>query len=150
MPRFTDIGDLMKTLCVLLLTISGVALTPAFADAPNPSKVSKTEAAGAIFDRKDAVHEKGPDGSTTDVSMFQSADKKVQAGLYKAGASDQPIESYPEDEFCYLLSGEVKLTSTDGSVLTMKAGDSFAIHKGWKGRWTTPGYTKYYVTYETK
>jgi len=24
------------------------------------------------------------------------------------------------------------------------------IPKGWKGRWTTPGYSKYYVVYDTK
>ena len=140
----------MKTIFLALLTFALSAHTLVFADAPKPVKVTKAEAAGPIFDRKDAVHESGADGPTTDVSMLQSADKKMQAGLYKAGPSDQPIESYPEDEFCYLLSGEVKLTSADGTVLTMKSGDSFAIHKGWKGRWTTPGYTKYYVTYESK
>jgi len=30
------------------------------------------------------------------------------------------------------------------------AGEAVLIPKGWKGRWTTPGYSKYYVVYDTK
>lgn len=63
--------------------------------------------------------------------------------------SDVDINSYPEDEFCYFLSGTVPLTSSDGTVIEVKAGEAVAIPKGWKGRWTTPGYTKYYVVYES-
>lgn len=136
------------SLAALVIAL-GLSL-PALADVPKPVKITAAEAAGPVFNRKDAVHENGAEGATTDVSIMQSADKKMQAGLYKAAASDTPIEAYPEDEFCYLLTGSVKLTSADGTVLDIKAGEAFAIRKGWKGRWTTPGYTKYYVTYETK
>ena len=114
-----------------------------------PVKVTAAEAAGPVFDRKDAVRENGAEGPTTDVILSQSADKKMSVGLYKAGPSDSPIESYPEDEFCYFLSGGVKLTSADGSVLELKAGEAVSIPKGWKGRWTTSGYTKYYVVYDS-
>jgi uncharacterized cupin superfamily protein len=131
-------------LCIALATA-----VPALADAPKPVKVSAAQAKGPIFARKDAVKDNGADGPTIDVSLLQSDDKKMQAGVYKAGPSDTAIDSYPEDEFCYLLTGSVKLTSSDGSVIKAKAGEAFAIHKGWKGRWTTPGYTKYYVTYES-
>jgi uncharacterized cupin superfamily protein len=134
----------------LALVIVAFGARVALADAPKPVKITQAEAAGPIFKRKDAVKENGADGPTTDVSMMQSDDKKWQAGMYKAGPSDQPIEAYPEDEFCYLVTGSVKLTSTDGTVLDIKAGEAFAIHKGWKGRWTTPGYTKYYVVYDTE
>jgi uncharacterized cupin superfamily protein len=131
-------------------TCLAFAMTAAWADAPlKPVKVTAAEAGGPVFSRKDAVKENGPDGPTTDVTMMKSADQKMTAGLYKAGPSDVAINSYPEDEFCYFLSGSVKLTSSDGTVVALKAGEAVAIPKGWKGRWTTPGYTKYYVVYDS-
>lgn len=124
------------------------------ADAPKsaapvlkPVKVSATDAHGAVFKSKAAVTENGPDGPATDVPLLKSRDGHFTAGLYSAGPSDVPIESYGEDEFMYFLEGGVKLTSADGTVLEIKAGEGAAIPKGWKGRWTTSGYKKYYVTY---
>lgn len=140
----------MKTITNLLLVAAACLATSAWADnSLKPLKVTAAEAAGPVFNRKDAEHDNGKDGPTTDVTMLRSADKKVQMGLYKAGPSDTPIDSYPEDEFCYFLSGSVKLTSTDGSVVELKAGEAVAIPKGWTGRWTTSGYTKYYVVYDS-
>ena len=135
-----------------IICLAGLALASVCAGAETatrPVKVTAAQAAGPVFNRKDAVKENGRDGPTTDVTMLQSADRKMTAGLYKAGPSDTAIESYPEDEFCYFLSGSVKLTSADGSVLELKAGEAVAIPKGWKGRWTTSGYTKYYVVYDS-
>jgi len=134
-----------------LLLVAAVCIsTHVWADQPlKPVKVTAAEAAGPIFNRKDAQHENGKEGPTTDVTLLRSADKKVQMGMYKAGPSDTPIDSYPEDEFCYFLSGSVTLTSTDGSKVELKAGEAVAIPKGWKGRWTTSGYTKYYVVYDS-
>ncbi len=71
-------------LCIALATTA----LPALADAPKPFKVSAAQAKGPIFNRKDAVKENGGDGPTTDVSLLQSDDKKMQAGIYKAGPSD--------------------------------------------------------------
>jgi uncharacterized cupin superfamily protein len=73
----------------------------------------------------------------------------MESGLYDAGPSEQDIESYPDDEFMFFIEGSVKLTSADGSVLEVRAGEGAAIPKGWKGHWSTPGYKKYYVTYES-
>jgi len=42
------------------------------------------------------------------------------------------------------------LTSSDGTVLEVRAGEGAAIPKGWKGHWSTQGYKKYYVTYESE
>ena len=141
----------MKKTANLLLIAAACIATTAWADnSLKPVKVTAAEAAGPVFNRKDAEHENGKDGPTTDVTMLQSADHKMTAGLYKAGPSDTPIDAYPEDEFCYFLSGSVKLTSSDGTVVELKAGEVVAIPKGWKGRWTTPGYTKYYVVYDAK
>jgi len=138
----------LATVCFAFVICAANSAT--WADhALKPVKVTAAEAAGPAFERKDAVRENGKEGPTTDVTLMQSKDRKMSAGLYKAGASDTAIDSYPEDEFCYFLSGSVTLTSSDGSVIELKAGEAVAIPKGWKGRWTTPGYTKYYVTYES-
>jgi ethanolamine utilization protein EutQ len=112
-----------------------------------PVKVTAAAARGPIFSTKTAVKDNGPDGPTTDVLLARSKDGKVESGLYSAGPSEQDIDSYPEDEFMYFIEGGVKLTSADGAVLEVRAGEGAAIPKGWKGHWSTQGYKKYYVTY---
>jgi uncharacterized cupin superfamily protein len=87
------------------------------------------------------------DGPTRDVLLARSKDRKMEAGLYDAGPSEQDIDSDPEDEFMFFIDGAVKLTSADGTVLEVHAGEGAAIPKGWKGHWSTQGYKKYYVTY---
>jgi hypothetical protein len=39
--------------------------------------------------------------------------------------------------------------AADGTILEVRAGEGAAIPKGWKGHWSTAGYKKYYVTYES-
>lgn len=114
-----------------------------------PVKVTAEEARGPIFSTQTAVQANGPDGPTTDVLLARSKNRRVESGLYSAGPSEQDIDSYPEDEFMYFIEGGVKLTSADGTVLEVHAGDGAAIPKGWKGHWSTLGYKKYYVTYES-
>jgi uncharacterized cupin superfamily protein len=115
--------------------------------APKLTKITKAQAAGAIFADARVQHESRL-GPTSNLALLNSADRHFTAGLYKAGPGDFPIDSYPEDEFCYFLSGSVKLTSADGSVMELKAGEAVVIPKGWKGRWTTGGYSKYYAVYD--
>src|SRR5208337_1045268 len=76
-----------------------------------PVKVTAEAARGPIFDGKNVVKDTGPDGPTRDVLLARSKDRKVEAGLYDAGPSEQDIDSYPEDEFMYFIEGGVKLTS---------------------------------------
>jgi len=87
--------------------------------------------------------------TTTAVPMFKSADAKFSSGLFSSTAGYAEFESYAGDEFCYFVSGEATITSADGSVLKLKAGDAITIPKGWKGRWDTTGYTKYFVSYRS-
>ncbi len=115
----------------------------------HPVKVTRAQAAGPIFQSPTAVKENGGDGPTTDVLMLRSKDGKLEAGLYDAGPSEQDIDSYPEDEFMFFLAGGVTLTSADGKKLEARAGEGVAMPKGWKGHWSTTGYKKYYVTYNT-
>jgi uncharacterized cupin superfamily protein len=135
------------------LSLSAIALTAAAGDAPlvtnKPAKVTAEAARGSIFSSQTAAKEDGPDGPTIDVLLAKSRDGRVESGLYSAGPSEQDIASYPEDEFMYFIEGSVKLTSSDGTVLEVKAGEGAAIPKGWKGHWSTQGYKKYYVTYDS-
>jgi uncharacterized cupin superfamily protein len=148
----------MKILTAGLLTFGMiVGRATASADAPKPAvppkavKVTAADAAGPAFSSAAAVKSNDPgDGPVTDVVLLKSKDGRFESGLYQAGASDQAISAYPDDEFMYVLDGSIKLTASDGSVLEAKAGESLSIPKGWKGRWTTTGYKKYYVTYVRK
>jgi len=140
-----------------ITTISLVAAASFAASPPSvplvstkPVKVTAAAALGPIFKTKTAVKDNGPDGPTTDVTLARSKDGKVESGLYSAGPSEQDIGSYPEDEFMFFIEGSVTLTSADGTVLEVRAGEGAAIPKGWKGHWSTKGYKKYYVTYDTE
>jgi uncharacterized cupin superfamily protein len=115
-----------------------------------PVKVTAAAARGPIFSTKTAVKDSGPDGPATDVLLARSKDGKVESGLYRAGPSEQDIDSYPDDEFMFFIEGGVKLTSADGTVLQVKAGEGVAMPRGWKGHWSTQGYKKYYVTYDSE
>jgi len=142
-----------------IMTLGALCLVCAtgFAEAPpgvplvttKPVKVSAAAAHGPIFSTKTAVKDNGPDGPSTDVTLARSKDGRMESGLYSAGPSEQDIDSYPEDEFMFFIEGSVKLTSSDGTVLQAHAGEGVAVPKGWKGHWSTPGYKKYYVTYDS-
>ena len=113
-----------------------------------PLKMSKAEIAGDIFSRPDMVKTDHPGGPTLDVVSFLGADDKFASGMYQAGASRSEInEPYGVDEFMYFLEGSVTLTSSDGSVQIINAGEAVTIPKEWTGIWETEGYTKIYVIY---
>ncbi|MEE8294269.1 MAG: cupin domain-containing protein [Sphingomonadales bacterium] len=111
-----------------------------------PEKMSKAEINGEIFSRTEMVKAGGPDGPTLDVVSMLSKDNKFVAGMYQAGPSRSEInEPYGVDEFMYFLEGSVTLTSSDGSVMTINAGEAATIPSEWTGIWETEGYTKIYV-----
>jgi len=111
--------------------------------------MTKADIAGAVFKRPDLIVEKHDNGTETlDVVSLLSSDKKFVTGMYKAPASRFEItEPYGVDEYMHFLEGGVTLTSSDGSVVEIKAGDSVTIAKEWTGIWETKGYTKIYVIY---
>ena len=39
------------------------------------------------------------------------------------------------DEFCYIVSGHVRLIGNDGTIQSFKTGDAFLIPNGFSGRW---------------
>ena len=135
---------------LLAPVIAFMPLQAACAQAPNPVVVTAEQAKGSIFSSPKAVTRKRDNGGQTQwFEMLKSADKS-SAGIFAATASDINFEAYPHDEFMYFLEGGVTLTSADGSVVTVKTGDGLVIAKGWKGKWKTDGYRKFYVTYNEK
>lgn len=129
-----------------LISIAAVLLSApslAMAEGPLPSKIAEAEAAGPAFEGAAARHA----GPVSYVEALTSADGKFKAGLYRTGPGELVVEAYPDDEFCLILSGEARLISADGTTLELKSGDSAFIPKGWKGRWSTTGFSKYYALY---
>jgi uncharacterized cupin superfamily protein len=146
----------MKHRTVILFALWAVSWSSLAAEPPSvplvttkPVKVTAADAQGPIFRTKTAVKDNGPDGPATDVLLARSKDGKVESGLYSAGPSEQDIDSYPEDDFMFFIEGSVTLKSLDGAVLQVGAGEGVAIPRGWKGHWSTQGYKKYYVTYDS-
>ena len=92
------------------------------------------------------THEDGHE--TLDVTTLLSSDGKFASGMYKSGKTRAEItEPYGVDEFMYFLEGSVTLTSSDGSVQVINAGEAVTIPKEWTGIWDTDGYTKIWVIY---
>ena len=60
------------------------------------------------------------DGPVTDVTLLKSPDGRYEAGLYEAGPSDQRIESYPYDEFIYVISGSITLVGGSWTVASSR------------------------------
>ena len=131
--------------------VLGVPLAHA-GDAALPVKLDRAQIAGRAFDSPATVvkEEQSERGSFTthDLEAFLGSDRKFEAGMYKAGPNRYTIsEAYGVDEFMYFLEGGVKLTSPDGSVIDVHAGEAVIIPRDWRGVWDTDGYTKIYVIY---
>ena len=137
-------AGLAATCCVSL----GSAVAASAAEAVHPVKISQAQVAGAIFeDYKPVV--KTEDGNTThDVEVFLSKDRQFDAGMYRSEKVRAEIKTpYGVNEYMHFLEGGVTLTSSDGTVTEVRAGDSVVIPEDWTGIWDTEGYTKIYVIY---
>ena len=114
-----------------------------------PAKISKSDTAGEIFDREDMLEILHDDGHTTlDVTTLLSSNGRFASGMYRSGKTLSEItEPYGVDEFMFFLAGGVTLTSSDGTVTRISAGEGVTIPKEWTGTWDTDGYTKIWVIY---
>ena len=113
-----------------------------------PAKISKEDMNGAIFERPETVRTERGESTVLDVTTSKSSDGRFASGMYKAGKSRFEIdEPYGVDEFMYFLEGGVTLTSVDGTVQEIHAGEAVTIPKEWTGTWETDGYTKIWVIY---
>jgi uncharacterized cupin superfamily protein len=131
---------------LLLLSITGSA----FAEERAVIKFGSTSAEmEALLSSAAAVKRTTEVRTTTAVPMFKSSDEKFSSGVFSSTAGHVEFDSYRVDEFCYIVSGEATLTAADGTVTQLKAGDAITIPKGWKGKWVTSGYTKFFVSYNS-
>jgi uncharacterized cupin superfamily protein len=137
------------TVSVMMIAAAAVAISAHHEKVVVPAKISKDEMSGKIFERENMIemtHESG--NVTLDVTTLLSSDKKFASGMYRSGKSYfEATNPYGVDEFMYFLEGSVKLTSTDGTVQTINAGEAVTIPKEWTGIWDTEGYTKIWVIY---
>ena len=137
------------TIALAALAFAGGVLMAADHAVVTPAKMDKDDIAGAIFDRPDMVATTHDDGhGTLDVTSLLSSDQKFASGMYRSTKTRIEItEPYGVDEFMYFLEGSVTLTSSDGSVQMINAGEAVTIPKEWTGTWETDGYTKIWVIY---
>jgi len=113
-----------------------------------PAKMSKSDIAGGMFSRPETLTTAEDGRTTLDVTSLLSSDERFASGMYKAEKSRWVIdEPYGVDEFMYFIKGGVTLTSSDGSVTVIKAGEAVTIPKEWTGIWDTDGYEKIWVIY---
>ena len=134
---------------MMVLGVAAVAFSEHQGDTVIPAKISKEDMTGKIFERDNMIRKEHDNGNVTlDVTTLLSSDKKFASGMYRAGKSHfEATEPYGVDEFMYFLEGSVTLTSADGSVQTINAGEAVTIPKEWTGIWDTDGYTKIWVIY---
>ena len=140
---------------IILATVIGVFISmTALSDAHEentvviPVKISKEDAAGAIYNRPEMAEETDNGNTTLDVMTMLSSDGNFGTGMYRSGKVHYDItEPYGVDEFFYILEGSITLTSSDGTVQTMNAGEAVSIPKEWTGIWDTDGYNKVWVIY---
>ena len=144
-------NPLKRKLAIILTTTSLLvfASTGAISETVHPAKISTLDATGQIFQHKDMIKTQHEDGhESLDVTSLLSSDGKFASGMYRSGKTRSEIsEPYGVDEFMYFLEGGVTLTSSDGTVTTINAGEAVTIPKEWTGVWDTEGYTKMWVIY---
>ena len=132
----------------LLIFVAVIESNSVYAEGLHPAKLSTSDLQGAAFDRPETVITEQGDHSILDLTSLKSSDGKFASGMYKAGPQVFDItEPYGVDEFMFFLEGSVTLTSADGAVTTINAGEAVTIPKEWMGRWETEGYRKIWVIY---
>ena len=150
MNRRTN-DDASMSRCLQRLTASicmMAASSLVVAETVLPAKLSTADLTGKAFDNPKTIVTETPTGNILDITSLKSSDGKFASGMYKAGPQIFDItEPYGVDEFMFFLEGSVTLTSADGSVTTVNAGEAVTIPKEWTGRWETEGYRKIWVIY---
>jgi uncharacterized cupin superfamily protein len=131
----------------VIVAVAGAAVS-AHHETVIPAKISKSDIAGEIFKRPEMTETTRGDNTTLDVTTLLSSDRKFASGMYRSGkVRFEATEPYGVDEFMYFIEGGVTLTSSDGSVQVIEAGEAVTIPKEWTGIWDTDGYTKIWFIY---
>jgi uncharacterized cupin superfamily protein len=81
-------------------------------------------------------------------SQYTDASQKFSVGIWECEPGAWRIR-YTEEEYCRIVMGRSLLTSADGVVREVVAGDEFVIPRGFEGVWEVIEHTrKVYVIYE--
>ena len=132
------------TASICLMAASSMAV----AETVLPSKLSSADLAGKAFDNPNTIITETPTGNILDLTSLKSSDGRFASGMYSAGAQRFEItEPYGVDEFMFFLEGSVTLTSSDGTVTVVNAGEAVTIPKEFTGVWESDGYRKIWVIY---
>ena len=120
----------------------------ALAELAHPAKLSAEALTGAGFTHPDTIVTEAPTGNILDLTSLKSSDGKFASGMYAAGVQRFEItEPYGVDEFMFFLEGSVTLTSSDGIVTVVNAGEAVTIPQEFTGVWESEGYRKIWVVY---
>ena len=95
-------------------------------------KDTGTTAHRRLADLPNRVVEGDPHHEST--LFFESPDGKLIAGTWTSTPGKWHAFT-DRDEFCYILSGHVRLIAEDGSVQSFRGGDAFLIPDGFRGYW---------------
>ena len=134
---------------IIILAAAAVAVSGQQGGVVYPARITANDMTGAIFEREDMIRTEHDDGHVTlDVTSLKSSDGRFASGMYESGKVRFELDDpYGVDEFMYFIEGGVTLTSTDGQVMRIGAGEAVTIPKEWTGVWDTDGYTKIWVIY---
>ena len=66
--------------------------------------------------------------------FFTDAAGEIVSGTWTSTPGKWRAFSH-RDEFCYIVSGHVRLIGDDGTIRSFKTGDAFLIPNGFKGCW---------------
>ena len=81
-------------------------------------------------------------------TQYTDGTGKFCAGFWRSEPGKWNI-SYTEEEYCCMLEGTSIITHSDGTSVTVTAGDSFVIPRGFVGTWeVVETSTKRFVIYE--
>lgn len=86
--------------------------------------------------------------TTGTANIYSNRAGKFHCGVWESSPGKWEVE-YTEEEFCFILEGEVILTNSEGHAEIFKMGDAFILPSGFKGTWETKKHVrKYYVIAE--
>lgn len=85
-----------------------------------------------LADLPDRVVEGDPHHETT--LFFENEVGDLIAGLWKSTPGKWRAFA-DRDEFCYIISGHVRLIAEDGGAQAFRSGDAFLIPNGFRGYW---------------
>lgn len=82
-------------------------------------------------------------------NLYSDTTGAFSTGVWSSEPGKWSFEQVSSEEFCYLLTGKVKLVHVDGTEESFKEGDAFVIPIGFKGTWETiEPVNKFYAVYE--